>query len=239
MPRNRLLLPKLFLVLPVLWLFVVFYVATVIQFNNDLSPEETSKYKQGYKNNAFNQFASDMISIHRTLPEVPDEECRSEKYSDDLPNTSVIVCFHNEAWSVLLRTVHSILERTPENLLKEIVLVDDFSELKHLKEPLARYMSQFPKVKIVRLEKREGLIRARLRGAAVADGQVLTYLDSHCECTEGRFTKFLAAPISRISVIDCIAVFLLSVPGPLWIGKNQKMISISDHIEPSLPRNLS
>ncbi|PIO71142.1 hypothetical protein TELCIR_06967 [Teladorsagia circumcincta] len=153
---------------------------------NKLSPEEKKKYDLGFQNNAFNQYASDMISIHRTLPDILDHECLTEKYLDDLPDTSVVVCFHNEAWSVLLRTVHSILERTPDRLLKEIILVDDFSDMAHTKEPLARYMSQFPKVKILRMEKREGLIRARLRGAAIAEGKVLTYLDSHCECMEGQ-----------------------------------------------------
>ncbi|EYC30509.1 hypothetical protein Y032_0005g2687 [Ancylostoma ceylanicum] len=152
---------------------------------NKLTPEQKKLYDLGFQNNAFNQYASDLISIHRTLPEVIDKECLTEKYHDDLPDTSVVVCFHNEAWSVLLRTVHSVLERTPDKLLNELILVDDFSDMPHTKEPLARYMAQFPKVKILRMEKREGLIRARLRGAAIAKGKVLTYLDSHCECMEG------------------------------------------------------
>lgn len=47
------------------------------------------------------------------------------------------------------------------------------------------YFASYPKVKIVRATQREGLIRARLLGARHSKSQVLTYLDSHCECTEG------------------------------------------------------
>ncbi|KRZ22193.1 Polypeptide N-acetylgalactosaminyltransferase 5 [Trichinella pseudospiralis] len=158
--------------------------AVVIK-KEDLPPKERALYDVGWQKNAFNQYVSDRISIHRKLPKIPDASCYKKQYSDNLPKTSVIICFHNEAWSVLLRTVHSVLSRSPANLLQEIILVDDFSDAEHLKNQLDVYMDRLGIVKIVRLPKREGLIRARLSGAAVAIGPVLTFLDSHCECLEG------------------------------------------------------
>ena len=60
-----------------------------------------------------------------------------------------------------------------------------FSIPVHLKDQLDSYMSKYPNVKIIRERERVGLIRARLSGARHAEGDVLTYLDSHCECTTG------------------------------------------------------
>jgi len=40
----------------------------------------------------------------------------------------MIIIFYNEPWSVLLRTVHSVLSGSPPHVLKEIILVDDHSE---------------------------------------------------------------------------------------------------------------
>ena len=40
----------------------------------ELTPEQKQDYDKGWKDNAFNRYASDMISLHRTLPDVRDAE---------------------------------------------------------------------------------------------------------------------------------------------------------------------
>ena len=52
---------------------------------------------------------------------------------------------------------------------------------------------------------REGLIRARLLGAEKATGDVLIFLDSHCECTEG-WIEPLVDPIARNSNVTTMPI---------------------------------
>ena len=97
---------------------------------------------------SFNATASDLIGKHRNiLEDTRYEECKNITYDIcNLPKTTVIIVFHNEAWSTLLRTVHSILARTPPALIVEIILVDDCSTFEWLKEPLTEYMNHLAKV---------------------------------------------------------------------------------------------
>lgn len=101
---------------------------------------------------------------------------------------TVILIFHEEPFSVILRTVWSILNRSPRNLIHEIVLVDDFSKNsvplgRRLEVYIATRLKDHP-VKLIRTKERLGLIRARLAGARVATGEILVFLDAHCECTK-------------------------------------------------------
>lgn len=77
---------------------------------------------------ALNEYASALISVHRRLPDYRDAWCKETgRILTHLPPTTVVIVFYNEPWSVLVRTVHSVLDRSPPQLVKEVLLVDDFS----------------------------------------------------------------------------------------------------------------
>uniref|UniRef100_A0AAR2L8T2 Polypeptide N-acetylgalactosaminyltransferase n=1 Tax=Pygocentrus nattereri TaxID=42514 RepID=A0AAR2L8T2_PYGNA len=147
--------------------------------------EDQEKMKELFKINQFNLMASDMIALNRSLPDVRLDGCKTKVYPDDLPNTSIVIVFHNEAWSTLLRTVHSVINRSPRHLLVEILLVDDASE---------RGRGNFMK----------------LRGAAASRGQVITFLDAHCECTVGWLEPLLARIKEDRKAVVCPIIDVIS-----------------------------
>ena len=115
-------------------------------------------------------------------------QCQAQLYPapDTLPSVSVVICFAEEMWSSLFRTVWSVLDRTPQQLLKEIILVNDNSVRPWLKADLDEYMKAMPSlVKLMTTPERSGLIKSRTYGAEKATGDIIVFLDSHCECSDG------------------------------------------------------
>ncbi|TRY84323.1 hypothetical protein DNTS_025430 [Danionella cerebrum] len=169
-----------------------------------LTAEEKKEEEATIERYAINIFISDKISLHRHIQDNRMYECKAKKYNiRSLPTTSVVIAFYNEAWSTLLRTIHSVLETTPAVLLKEIILVDDFSDKAYLKSELAQYISNLQRVRLIRTKAREGLVRARLIGATYATGHVLTFLDCHCECVPGWIEPLLERIAENETTIIC------------------------------------
>ncbi|KAJ6651583.1 hypothetical protein lerEdw1_020824 [Lerista edwardsae] len=169
-----------------------------------LSAEERRREAELLEQFALNVHLSDRISLHRHIQDGRLAECKARAFRyGRLPSTSVVIAFYNEAWSTLLRTVHSVLETSPAALLKELILVDDRSDKAHLQGPLERYVSRLRRVRLVRTTRREGLVRARLVGASFATGDVLTFLDCHCECVPGWLEPLLARIAEDERVVIC------------------------------------
>ncbi|XP_071238337.1 polypeptide N-acetylgalactosaminyltransferase 16-like [Salvelinus alpinus] len=143
-----------------------------------------------YRDHAFNLAESDRLGSERVIRDTRHYRCASLNYDTNLPPTSIIITFNNEARSTLLRTIKSVLLRSPPSLIQEIILIDDFST-----DPEdCQLLSQIPKVRCLRNGRREGLIRSRVRGADSASGSILTFLDSHCEVN----TDWLQPMIQRV-----------------------------------------
>lgn len=106
---------------------------------------------------SLNEELSEHLSYNRTTPDTRHAMCRKKKFDlSVLGTTSVIVIFFNEPYSVLVRTIHSVLNTSPPQLLKEIILVDDSSTNQELHGKLDYYIeTRLPKkVKMLRLKQR-------------------------------------------------------------------------------------
>nr|XP_049699511.1 uncharacterized protein LOC110380411 isoform X2 [Helicoverpa armigera] len=180
--------------------------------------EEKKRGEESEKKLAINVYLSDRIPYNRTLKDFRNPACKRVTYDAELPSASVILIFHNEPYSVVVRTIWSVVNsarrdqpwysranfidrntgrqtvagypgqdpNSPFVYLKEIILVDDNSTLPELKGKLSHYVrTRLPPdlIRILRLPDRQGLTLARLRGARAARGDVLVFLDSHCEAS--------------------------------------------------------
>lgn len=169
---------------------------------------------QGYKQHAFNVLVSNRIKPNRTLPQTRHKLCPEQYKTDNLPTVSIVMCFYNEHLETLIRSVATILLRTPHHLLHEIILVDDHSVSSEYHPGLMdrlKALNATGKVQLLRNEKREGLIRSRVYGSRRATGQVLVFLDSHIEVNE-MWAEPLLVVIKRNSSVLAMPVIDLINP---------------------------
>ncbi|XP_041694163.1 polypeptide N-acetylgalactosaminyltransferase 18 isoform X2 [Coregonus clupeaformis] len=161
-----------------------------VRWGHDLGPESRRVALKKFQYYGYNGFLSDRLSLTRPIPDLRPDGCRNMSYPTNLPQVSIIFIFVNEALSVILRSIHTAMNRTPAHLLKEIILVDDNSNNAELKENLQHFVketnSQRPDfIKLVRHDKQEGLIRSRVSGWRAASAPVVALFDAHVEFNIG------------------------------------------------------
>ena len=165
---------------------------SAVIFPKNISDEINRLKDSMYKIYGYNALASSMISLNRALPDNRNEYCKLKKYPKNLPKVSIIIQFHDDDWMLLMRTVHTIFLRSPYHLIEEILLIHDISDREYLQEKLEIYIKKFPKIRLIRSHRRQGIISSRILGARNAVGPVLIYVDSHVEVTPGWLEPILA-----------------------------------------------
>lgn len=154
--------------------------------------------QMGYTLYGLNEFVSKRISLRRSLPDMRESACRAPNLlgsvPQPLPSASVIIVFDQEPRSVLLRTVFSVLDRSPSELLKEIILVDYGSLDQNLGHPqLENYFKTFSKkVRVLRHENPLSYADAVNLGAETALGTKLVVLSARSECTHNWLQPLLS-----------------------------------------------
>mmetsp|Transcript_16595 Transcript_16595/g.29043 ORF Transcript_16595/g.29043 Transcript_16595/m.29043 type:complete len:488 (+) Transcript_16595:184-1647(+) len=114
-----------------------------------------------------------------TPPEVRHQECVRKQYNlAALPHASLVIPYLNETWVQISATVGSLLAHSPLDLVDQILFIDDGNEegWRHHDELRALH----PKVQVHRNEVRQGLIRAKVIGAALIDSPIIVFMEPHC-----------------------------------------------------------
>ncbi|XP_046953638.1 inactive polypeptide N-acetylgalactosaminyltransferase-like protein 5 [Lynx rufus] len=164
----------------------------------------SSEFVDGFLKYGFNTILSKSLGSEREVPDTRNKKCFQKHYPANLPTASIVICFHNEEFNALFRTMFSVVNLTPRHFLEEIILVDDMSDSDDLKEKLDHHLEIFRgKIKLIRNKKREGLIRSRMIGASRASGDVLVFLDSHCEVNKVWLEPLLHAIAKDPKMVVC------------------------------------
>lgn len=126
-----------------------------------VKPEEEELNKQLFDVNGYYGLISDKIALNRSVADFRHPQCKKLQYLKELPTVSVVIPFYNDHLSTLLRTVYSVINRSPKELLKEVILVNDHSTKDFLYGELEDHINKNLKklVKLYVLPRRSGLVK--------------------------------------------------------------------------------
>ena len=140
------------------------------------------------KREGYNESYVDSLPLLRNIPDYRPPGCENITYPTSNTTVSVILNYHNEVLSLLLRSIYTILAAIPPHNLCEVILVDDASNFTSYPdlERVEPLVSQFTvTVRYFRFETNKGLIYSRVFAAKKARGDTLLVLDSHVEMRKG------------------------------------------------------
>lgn len=159
------------------------------------------KYKdQRHQDYGYNVNRSFHIPWNRTVPDLRPQSCKyTLRPTKALPSASIIIVLQNEAPSVVLRMLMSILRQSPPNLLKEIIIIDNGGKEADFYH---RSLSTIPKVFVYAFPEGKGLVASHVIGAEKASGEVLVLVNGAGEVNNG----WLEPLLERIQVRKTVIV---------------------------------
>eukprot|EP00397_Hematodinium_sp_SG-2012_P033298 GEMP01035559.1.p1 GENE.GEMP01035559.1~~GEMP01035559.1.p1 ORF type:complete len:429 (+),score=54.29 GEMP01035559.1:307-1593(+) len=94
-----------------------------------------------------------------------------------LAQVSIVIPTLNETWEHTSQTFLAILANTPHELVKEIIMVSDGGDT--YEAELLQILNHKINLTVIQNSKREGLIRSKNRGAAIAKADILLFFEPH------------------------------------------------------------
>ena len=173
------------------------YFETDVSYRERLELESNIQYSAMFKKldkpyfdtrEGYNESYVDSLPLLRNIPDYRPPGCENITYHTSNTTVSVVLNYHNEVLSLLLRSIYTILAAIPPHNLCEVILVDDASNFTSYPdlERVEPLVSQFTvTVRYFRFETNKGLIYSRVFAAKKARGDTLLVLDSHVEIKKG------------------------------------------------------
>eukprot|EP00928_Gymnodinium_smaydae_P011669 TRINITY_DN14280_c0_g1_i1.p1 TRINITY_DN14280_c0_g1~~TRINITY_DN14280_c0_g1_i1.p1 ORF type:complete len:433 (+),score=74.55 TRINITY_DN14280_c0_g1_i1:60-1358(+) len=110
-------------------------------------------------------------------PDTRPQGCPKFKRKDFANHTvSIIIPWLSESWYHMEGTMRALVKMTPDSLVEEFLWISDGNP--DAREAELKAIS--PKVRVFSFEKRQGLIRAKMKGVELATAPVIVFFEAHC-----------------------------------------------------------